>query len=85
MHWVTSRPVPENQKRERQSGLRLLKSTVEIIFSEGNGISLKAAAPSQAHHASLVVSDHGVVAARHPPQLGDFERHVEAVGESVLT
>lgn len=37
-----------------------------------------------AHHASFVVSHHGVVAARHPPQLRHLERHVQAVGESVV-
>ena len=37
-----------------------------------------------AHHASFIVSNHGVVAARHPSQLSDFKRHIEAIRKSIL-
>lgn len=40
---------------------------------------------SATHHTSLVVSHHGVVAARHPSELGDLKGHVQAVGKRVLT
>lgn len=36
------------------------------------------------HHAPLVVSHHGVVAARHPSELGHLKGHVQAVGKRVL-
>lgn len=40
---------------------------------------------SATHHASFVVSHHGVVAARQPPELRDLKGHIQAVGKRVLT
>lgn len=37
------------------------------------------------HHASFIVSNHGVVAARHPSQLSDLKSHVKPVRKSIIT
>ena len=37
------------------------------------------------HHASFIVSNHSVVAARHPPQLCYLKGHIKAVGKSIVT
>lgn len=39
---------------------------------------------STTHHAPFVVSNHGVVAARHLSELGDLKGHIQAIGKRVL-
>lgn len=73
MRLVTSGPVPASQGRSRWNDFLQHQRHHELKHLHIT------------HHTSFIVSNHGVVAARHTSQLCDFEGHVKAIRERILT